>query len=48
MQILGQLIGKLGRAVQPHLATVMPVLVDKLSDNKIVVQQADVKASDAN
>jgi len=36
-------VGKLGRAVQPHLKVVMPALVDKLADNKIVVQQHDVK-----
>lgn len=45
MQVLGQLVGKLGRAIEPHLGSVMPALVDKLSDNKIVVQQHDVKVS---
>ncbi|KAK9817952.1 hypothetical protein WJX72_004805 [[Myrmecia] bisecta] len=42
MQILGDLVAKVGFNIKPYLGDMMPGLIDKLGDNKIVVRQADI------
>eukprot|EP00163_Fabomonas_tropica_P001966 TRINITY_DN1145_c1_g1_i2.p1 TRINITY_DN1145_c1_g1~~TRINITY_DN1145_c1_g1_i2.p1 ORF type:complete len:1334 (-),score=342.97 TRINITY_DN1145_c1_g1_i2:21-4022(-) len=43
LQIIGDLIGKVGMAVRPVTQTVLSALIEKLGDNKIVIRQANMK-----
>eukprot|EP00232_Nephroselmis_pyriformis_P009083 CAMPEP_0182896514 /NCGR_PEP_ID=MMETSP0034_2-20130328/26317_1 /TAXON_ID=156128 /ORGANISM="Nephroselmis pyriformis, Strain CCMP717" /LENGTH=435 /DNA_ID=CAMNT_0025030385 /DNA_START=326 /DNA_END=1630 /DNA_ORIENTATION=+ len=42
-QIFGVLVGKIGKDFEPYIDSIMPSLVEKLGDNKIVVRQANIK-----
>ncbi|KAL6762580.1 hypothetical protein V8C86DRAFT_609916 [Haematococcus lacustris] len=43
MQILGDLVAKVGREIESHLKTIIPNLVEKFSDSKILVRNANLR-----
>ncbi|KAG2439615.1 hypothetical protein HXX76_004967 [Chlamydomonas incerta] len=44
MSILGELAGKVGNALDPQLSVVVPALLEKFTDSKILVRAANMKA----
>eukprot|EP00201_Polytomella_parva_P005862 CAMPEP_0175084752 /NCGR_PEP_ID=MMETSP0052_2-20121109/28248_1 /TAXON_ID=51329 ORGANISM="Polytomella parva, Strain SAG 63-3" /NCGR_SAMPLE_ID=MMETSP0052_2 /ASSEMBLY_ACC=CAM_ASM_000194 /LENGTH=361 /DNA_ID=CAMNT_0016356619 /DNA_START=100 /DNA_END=1185 /DNA_ORIENTATION=- len=44
MTILGDLILKVGKDIEPYLRTIIPGLIEKFSDSKILVRSANMKA----
>ncbi|CAD7701291.1 unnamed protein product [Ostreobium quekettii] len=43
MQIIGDLVAKVGRELSPFLGGLVPKLIEKLGDNKIMVRQAGIQ-----
>ena len=43
LQVFSDLVEKIGVALTPFVGTIVPTLVEKLGDNKIVVRQANAK-----
>ncbi|KXZ45846.1 hypothetical protein GPECTOR_50g640 [Gonium pectorale] len=43
MSILGDLAAKVGNELEPHLKVVVPALMDKFTDSKILVRSANMK-----
>lgn len=43
LQVLSALVDKLDHELERHVAVLMPGLVEKLGDSKIVVRQANLK-----
>ncbi|GMH44231.1 hypothetical protein BSKO_12165 [Bryopsis sp. KO-2023] len=43
MQIIGDLVLKVGKYVEQHIGVVIPKLIEKLGDNKIMVRQASIQ-----
>ncbi|KAG2432395.1 hypothetical protein HYH02_012966 [Chlamydomonas schloesseri] len=44
MSILGELAGKVGKELEPHLSVVVPALLEKFTDSKILVRAANMKS----
>eukprot|EP01135_Chromosphaera_perkinsii_P001920 Nk52_evm69s212 gene=Nk52_evmTU69s212 len=43
LQVIGDLVSKIGITVKPHLNFIVPKLVQKFGDNKMVIRQANMK-----
>eukprot|EP00743_Colponemidia_sp_Colp-15_P007986 GILK01008649.1.p1 GENE.GILK01008649.1~~GILK01008649.1.p1 ORF type:complete len:1647 (-),score=313.75 GILK01008649.1:294-5174(-) len=43
LQIIGELVERIGSGLKPHLHVLLTGLVEKLGDNKIVIRQASMK-----
>ncbi|KAL7748443.1 hypothetical protein RI367_006136 [Sorochytrium milnesiophthora] len=43
LYIVGDIVTKIGLSVKPHLATLLPMLINRFADNKIIIRQANFK-----
>eukprot|EP00195_Chlamydomonas_chlamydogama_P001663 CAMPEP_0202916712 /NCGR_PEP_ID=MMETSP1392-20130828/69262_1 /ASSEMBLY_ACC=CAM_ASM_000868 /TAXON_ID=225041 /ORGANISM="Chlamydomonas chlamydogama, Strain SAG 11-48b" /LENGTH=1484 /DNA_ID=CAMNT_0049609237 /DNA_START=160 /DNA_END=4614 /DNA_ORIENTATION=+ len=43
LQILGDLINKVGSDIEPHVRSIIPNLIEKFTDSKIIVRSANIK-----
>ncbi|KAG1676614.1 hypothetical protein FOA52_008743 [Chlamydomonas sp. UWO 241] len=43
LQILGELVTKVGLSIEPHVRTIVLTLIEKFSDSKVMVRSANIK-----